>query len=143
MGQTMGAAELGDAGGPLLVAGATSAATLTAGYAILAALTAAPAASNAPPHSGPTTHDVDDALQLAVVVGAGARSRVDRDRARPELVGAGTVMGDRGGPVHAGRPTSGYICEGGRKHVTLSALANTVERAVGARPTATRTGAVE
>ncbi|WP_016881498.1 MULTISPECIES: MFS transporter [unclassified Rhodococcus (in: high G+C Gram-positive bacteria)] len=42
MGQTMGAAELGrelgDAGGPLLVAGAATAATLTAGYAVLAVL---------------------------------------------------------------------------------------------------------
>jgi MFS family permease len=48
MGQTMGAAELGrelgDAGGPLLVAGAAAAATLTVGYAVLAGLTlAAPA----------------------------------------------------------------------------------------------------
>lgn len=45
MGQTMGAAELGrelgDAGGPLLVAGAATAATLTAGYAVLAVLIAA------------------------------------------------------------------------------------------------------
>ena len=45
MGQTMGAAELGrelgDAGGPLLVAGVAAAATLTAGYAVLAVLVAA------------------------------------------------------------------------------------------------------
>ncbi|MFD9669544.1 MFS transporter [Rhodococcus sp. NPDC059968] len=45
MGQTMGAAELGrelgDAGGPLLVAGVAAAATLTAGYAVLAVLIAA------------------------------------------------------------------------------------------------------
>lgn len=45
MGQTMGAAELGrelgDAGGPLLVAAAATAATLTAGYAVLAVLIAA------------------------------------------------------------------------------------------------------
>ncbi len=45
MGQTMGAAELGrelgDAGGPLLVAGVAAAATLTAGYAALAVLIAA------------------------------------------------------------------------------------------------------
>ncbi|QSE87756.1 MFS transporter (plasmid) [Rhodococcus pseudokoreensis] len=45
MGQTMGAAEigreLGDAGGPLLVACAAAAATLTAGYAVLAVLVAA------------------------------------------------------------------------------------------------------
>lgn len=44
MGQTMGAAELGrelgDAGGPLLVASAASIATLTWGYAALALLTA-------------------------------------------------------------------------------------------------------
>jgi hypothetical protein len=43
MGQTMGAAELGrelgDAGGPLLVAGVGAAATLTAGFGVLAALT--------------------------------------------------------------------------------------------------------
>ncbi|WP_232318962.1 MFS transporter [Rhodococcus sp. ADH] len=43
MGQTMGAAELGrelgDAGGPLLVAGVAAAATLTAGFGALAALT--------------------------------------------------------------------------------------------------------
>ncbi|MDX5961935.1 MFS transporter [Rhodococcus opacus] len=45
MGQTMGAAELGrelgDAGGPLLVAGAAAAATLAVGYAVLAVLIAA------------------------------------------------------------------------------------------------------
>ncbi|TXC99616.1 MFS transporter [Streptomyces sp. ISID311] len=45
LGQTMGAAELGrelgDAGGPLLVAGVAAAATLTAGYAALAAVVAA------------------------------------------------------------------------------------------------------
>ncbi|MFD4439962.1 MFS transporter [Nocardia sp. NPDC058519] len=45
MGQTMGAAELGrelgDAGGPLLVAGVAAAATLTVGYAALALLLAA------------------------------------------------------------------------------------------------------
>lgn len=45
LGQTMGAAELGrelgDAGGPLLVAAVAAAATLTAGFAALAALTAA------------------------------------------------------------------------------------------------------
>lgn len=45
MGQTMGAAELGrelgDAGGPLLIAGVAGAATLTAGYAVLAVLIAA------------------------------------------------------------------------------------------------------
>ncbi|WP_067833386.1 MFS transporter [Nocardia lijiangensis] len=45
MGQTMGAAELGrelgDAGGPLLVAGVAAAATLTVGYAALAVLIAA------------------------------------------------------------------------------------------------------
>ena len=44
LGQTMGAAELGrelgDAGGPLLVAGIATATTLTAGYAALAALLA-------------------------------------------------------------------------------------------------------
>lgn len=48
MGQTMGAAELGrelgDAGGPLLVAGVATAATLTYGYAVLAGLTAVGAA---------------------------------------------------------------------------------------------------
>ncbi|MFJ5831735.1 MFS transporter [Streptomyces sp. NPDC093089] len=48
MGQTMGAAELGrelgDAGGPLLVAGAATLATLTHGYAALALLVAAGAA---------------------------------------------------------------------------------------------------
>ncbi|WP_060651529.1 MFS transporter [Rhodococcus pyridinivorans] len=66
IGQTMGAAELGrelgDAGGPLLVAGVAATATLAAGYATLAALTAlAPAAmftgrrrrSSAPPHRDP------------------------------------------------------------------------------------------
>ncbi|MFC9789532.1 MFS transporter [Rhodococcus sp. NPDC127528] len=45
MGQTMGAAELGrelgDAGGPLLVAGVAAAATRTAGYAVPAVLVAA------------------------------------------------------------------------------------------------------
>lgn len=45
LGQTMGAAEvgreLGDAGGPLLVAGVATAATLTLGYAALAVLVAA------------------------------------------------------------------------------------------------------
>ncbi|GAB2857200.1 hypothetical protein GCM10022221_65990 [Actinocorallia aurea] len=48
MGQTMGAAELGrelgDAGGPLLVAGVATVATLTYGYAALALLVAAGAA---------------------------------------------------------------------------------------------------
>jgi len=48
LGQTMGAAELGrelgDAGGPLLVAGIASATTLGAGYAALAAILAAAAA---------------------------------------------------------------------------------------------------
>lgn len=53
MGQTMGAAELGrelgDAGGPLLVAGVAAAATLTAGYGVLAVLVAAaPVALNRP-----------------------------------------------------------------------------------------------
>jgi MFS family permease len=45
LGQTMGAAELGrelgDAGGPLLVAGVAAATTLTGGFAVLAVLTAA------------------------------------------------------------------------------------------------------
>lgn len=45
MGQTMGAAELGrelgDAGGPLMVAGAAAVATLTVGYAVMAVLIAA------------------------------------------------------------------------------------------------------
>jgi MFS family permease len=49
LGQTMGAAEigreLGDAGGPLLVAGIATATTLTAGYASLAAILAAAPAS--------------------------------------------------------------------------------------------------
>jgi MFS family permease len=44
LGQTMGAAELGrelgDAGGPLLVAGVATAATLPYGYAVLAVLLA-------------------------------------------------------------------------------------------------------
>ncbi|KDQ03627.1 hypothetical protein EN35_02075 [Rhodococcus qingshengii] len=43
MGQTMGAAELGrelgDAGGPLLVAGVAAAATLTTGFGALAVIT--------------------------------------------------------------------------------------------------------
>ncbi|WP_067569708.1 MFS transporter [Nocardia acidivorans] len=61
MGQTMGAAELGrelgDAGGPLLVAGVAAAATLTVGYAALAVLIAAvPAAvARRPRHRVTTT----------------------------------------------------------------------------------------
>ncbi|PKV80998.1 putative MFS family arabinose efflux permease [Nocardia fluminea] len=60
MGQTMGAAELGrelgDAGGPLLVAGVAAAATLTLGYAALAVLiAAAPAALTRRPEHRVTT----------------------------------------------------------------------------------------
>ncbi|MFD6159876.1 MFS transporter [Nocardia sp. NPDC060256] len=61
MGQTMGAAELGrelgDAGGPLLVAGAAAAATLTVGYAVLAVLIAAApiAVARRPRHRVTTT----------------------------------------------------------------------------------------
>ena len=42
----------------------------------------------APAHAGPPAHHVDHALQLAVVVRAGAGAGVDRDRARPELLRA-------------------------------------------------------
>ncbi|ABG99055.1 possible tetracycline resistance protein (plasmid) [Rhodococcus jostii RHA1] len=64
MGQTMGAAEvgreLGDAGGPLLVAGAAAAASLTAGFAVLAALTltagAATTATSRPTPPAPGPH---------------------------------------------------------------------------------------
>ncbi|MGW0044000.1 MFS transporter [Rhodococcus sp. NPDC003348] len=63
IGQTMGAAELGrelgDAGGPLLVAGVAAAATLTAGFAALAAVVAALTATG---------------------LRRGARSTVDRSR---------------------------------------------------------------
>ncbi|WP_459179803.1 MFS transporter [Streptomyces sp.] len=49
LGQTMGAAELGrelgDAGGPLLVAGVATVTTLTGGFAVLAALTAGASAA--------------------------------------------------------------------------------------------------
>jgi MFS family permease len=49
LGQTMGAAELGrelgDAGGPLLVAGVATVTTLTGGFAALAAVTAAASAA--------------------------------------------------------------------------------------------------
>ncbi len=54
MGQTMGSAELGrelgDAGGPLIVAGVAAAATLTAGFGLLAALTLLIGADSARQH---------------------------------------------------------------------------------------------
>lgn len=62
MGQTMGAAELGrelgDAGGPLLVAGVAAAATLTAGFGALAALTFLIGAATTPRRTPtpPATH---------------------------------------------------------------------------------------
>lgn len=58
LGQTMGSAELGrelgDAGGPLLVAAVASAATLPAGFAVLAVLLAAGAASAVTARGAPT-----------------------------------------------------------------------------------------
>ncbi len=61
MGQ-MGAAELGrelgDAGGPLLVAGVATVATLTVGYAVLAALVIAAPAANVARWPAPI-HDDD------------------------------------------------------------------------------------
>jgi hypothetical protein len=57
----------------------------------------------APPHSSTTAHDVDDALQLAVVVGARLRVCVDRHGARPQLLRADPGIADRGRAGHAGR----------------------------------------
>ncbi len=55
MGQTMGAAELGrelgDAGGPLIVAGVAAVATLTAGFGVLAVITLAIGADSARQHA--------------------------------------------------------------------------------------------
>jgi hypothetical protein len=57
----------------------------------------------APAHPSPALHHVDDALELAVMVGAGLRVRVDHDGAGPQLPGAGGGGRDRCGPVHPGR----------------------------------------
>src|SRR5258707_13263900 len=55
----------------------------------------------APAHAGFAADDVDDALDRAVVVGAGPGPGVDDDGAGPELLGAGAGVGDGGRPVHA------------------------------------------
>src|SRR5215211_4603959 len=57
----------------------------------------------APPHPRPSADDVDDAFQCTVVMRTGLRIWFDRDRPRPELFGAGSSGGDRGGAVHARR----------------------------------------
>jgi len=57
----------------------------------------------APAHPGPAAHDVDDALEVAVVMGPRLGVRLDGDRAGPELGGAGGRLRDRGGPTHPGR----------------------------------------
>src|SRR2546429_586666 len=55
----------------------------------------------APAHARLAAHHVDDALDRAVVMGAGFRLGVDDDGAGPELLGAGARVGDGGGAVHA------------------------------------------
>lgn len=57
----------------------------------------------APAHPRPSTHDIDDALQLAVMVRARLRVRVDGDRARPELLGTRPRAVDRRRAIHPRR----------------------------------------
>src|SRR5262245_1927025 len=57
----------------------------------------------APSHPGATTHDVDDALELAVMMRAGLGVRVNRNRSRPQLACTGPRVRDRRGTRHPGR----------------------------------------
>ena len=56
-----------------------------------------------PAHAGPAARDIDDALDGAVVVGAGLRGGVDDDGAGPQLLCAGARRRDRGRATHPGR----------------------------------------
>ena len=57
----------------------------------------------APAHAGAALHDVDHALERAVVMRARLRIRMDVHGARPQLVRADAGVRDRRLPVHAGR----------------------------------------
>ncbi len=57
----------------------------------------------APAHAGAALHDVDHALEVAVVMGAGLGVGVDGDRAGPQLLGADAGEIDGRGAVHARR----------------------------------------
>ena len=57
--------------------------------------------SVAPPHASPAVHDVDDALQLSVMVGARLRVRVDRHGSRPDPLRTNSGVGDRGRARHS------------------------------------------
>ena len=56
----------------------------------------------APAHARPAPHDVDHALEVAVVVGAGLGVGVDGHRAGPELLRADAGEVDRRLAIHAG-----------------------------------------
>ena len=56
----------------------------------------------APAHSCPAFDDVDDAFEIAVMMGAGLSVGVDRHGSRPDLFRARAGMVDRGRTVHAG-----------------------------------------
>src|SRR3989454_10252584 len=55
----------------------------------------------APAHARLAADYIDDALDRAVMVGAGLGLGVDDDGAGPEFLGAGAGVGDGGGAVHA------------------------------------------
>ena len=55
-----------------------------------------------PPHASAALHDIDDALELAVMVSACLRIRVDCNRACPEFAGAGSRVGYRRSAIHSG-----------------------------------------
>src|SRR6185437_1254880 len=57
----------------------------------------------APAHAGAAAHDVDHALERAVVMSAGLGVRMDGDGAGPDLLGADARGVDRRLAVHAGR----------------------------------------
>jgi hypothetical protein len=55
----------------------------------------------APAHTSLAPHHIDDALQFAVMVHPGLGVRLDRNRARPDLLGSHPGMIDRGLAKHA------------------------------------------
>src|SRR5208283_1731566 len=69
----------------------------------------------APSHPSSPAHDVYYGLERAMMVRAGLGFGVDYDSSCPELFRAGARVGDRGGPVHAGRLWRVWV-ELGRPH---------------------------
>ena len=55
----------------------------------------------APPHPRAPLENIDHALEVTVVMGAGLRVGGDLDRARPDLLSPDSGKIDRGGAVHA------------------------------------------